>query len=102
MHPIATLVMSIELYICVFVHTYFYILTSRITQLRPGLNDTEQFKLMLLVVNSNVQHKIKPPTAMRIKLGSQKLPPNIIPVEYESQLCTLTIDQSILIINHAA
>ena len=34
---------------------------------------------------------------MRIELGSQKLPPNIIPVDYKSQLlCALTIDQSIL------
>ena len=34
---------------------------------------------------------------MRIELGSQKLPPNIIPVNYESQLlCALTIVQSIL------
>ena len=40
---------------------------------------------------------------MIIELGSQKLPPNIIPVEYEFQLlCALTINQSILIINHAA
>ena len=40
---------------------------------------------------------------MRIELGSQKMPPNIVPVEYESQLlCALTIDRSILIINHAA
>ena len=34
---------------------------------------------------------------MRIELGSQKLPPNIIPVVYESQLlCAFTIDQAIL------
>ena len=34
---------------------------------------------------------------MTIELGSQKLLPNIIPVNYESQLlCALTIDQSIL------
>ena len=34
---------------------------------------------------------------MRIELGSQKLPANIIPVDYESQLlCALKIDQSIL------
>ena len=34
---------------------------------------------------------------MRFELGSQKQPPNIIPVDYESQLlCALTIDQSIL------
>ena len=41
--------------------------------------------------------KMKPPIAMRIELGSQKLPPNIIPVDYEYQLlCAFTIDQSIL------
>ena len=52
---------------------------------------------MLLVVNNNVNNKIKPPTVMRIELGSQKLPSNIIPVEYEYQLlCALTIDQAIL------
>ncbi len=34
---------------------------------------------------------------MRIELGLQKLPTNIIPVGYESQLlCALAIDQSIL------
>ena len=34
---------------------------------------------------------------MRIELGSQKLPPDIIPLDYKSQLpCALTIDQSIL------
>ena len=48
---------------------------------------------MLLVVNNNVSNK----TAMRIELGSQKLPPNIIPVDYEYQLlCELTTDQFIL------
>ena len=77
--------------------------TSRITRFRPGLDDTGRLKLMLLVVNNNVKIKIKPPTAMRIELGLQKLPTNIIPVGYESQLlCVLTIDQSILGINHAA
>ena len=44
---------------------------------------------------------------MTIELGSQKLPPNIIPVDYESQLLyALTIEQSISLsiqcINHAA
>ena len=34
---------------------------------------------------------------MTMELGSQKLPPNIIPVDYEYQLlCVLTIDQSML------
>ena len=34
---------------------------------------------------------------MIIELGSQKLPPNSIPVDYESQfMFALTIDQSIL------
>ena len=52
---------------------------------------------MLYNNNNNVKTKIKPPTAMRIELASQKLPPNIIPLDNKSQLlCSLTIDQSIL------
>ncbi len=43
---------------------------------------------------------------MKVELGSQKLPPNIIQwntnISNLLLLCALTIDLSILIINHAA
>ena len=43
----------------------------------------------------------KPPDAMRIELGSQKLVPNIIPVDYESQLLrAFTIEQSSILGRH--
>ena len=71
-----------------FVSNYFT--TSQITRLRPGLDDTERLKVNV-VSRNNMSNKM--PTAIRIELGSQKLPSNIsVAVRVYNNI----IDQSIL------
>ena len=62
-----------------------------------GLPDLARVSKVNVVSRNQLCVKQKTPTAMSIELGSQKPAPNIIPVDYESQLlCAFTIEPSIL------